>query len=342
VEYLEITGTNTCSGSIAALTELQYCIVGGNSTLTFPNVTNITGISYLYVHNTTTLTSANVNQLLADMWTNRNAAKPSVYSERRIEIEGSVTSGGPTGQGIIDKAALQAYRSPNPPGTANVWTVNTRTIPSVLRDGNTVAWYDYNELSTITKDGDEHVTRWNDFLGSGNDLVTVGGTPHWSANGILFDGTGDYLKTASWVLSQPQFFYMVIKQITWTDSDDIFDGFDNANRVVFAQRTGTPNIAVYALGGGFVADNVDLAINTWGIVRLLANGASSKIIIDANAPTTGDPGASGTNGLTLGCRFSCDTGWANIEVKEIIMRDVADAAGDEAIIYAYLKDKHGL
>jgi hypothetical protein len=32
----------------------------------------------------------------------------------------------PTGQGIIDKAALQAYRSPDPPGTADLWTITTR------------------------------------------------------------------------------------------------------------------------------------------------------------------------------------------------------------------------
>lgn len=122
--YLYVTGSNTLSGSVAALTQLTYLRVFGFNTLEFPNVTSITGLCYLYVYTTVTLTSANVNQLLADFWANRDAAK--IRTDRYIDIRGSVTSGAPTGQGITDAANLAAYRSPNNDPTKALWTVLTR------------------------------------------------------------------------------------------------------------------------------------------------------------------------------------------------------------------------
>jgi hypothetical protein len=49
------------------------------------------------------LTSANVNQILADVWANR-AIQPTWV--RNISLN-NAGSGAPTGQGIVDKAALQ-------------------------------------------------------------------------------------------------------------------------------------------------------------------------------------------------------------------------------------------
>ena len=122
--YLRVLGSNTLSGSVAGLTNLTYLYVSGSNTLEFPNVTNITRLCYLQVHTTVTLTSENVNQLLADFWLNRDAPKPR--AERTIDIRGSSSSGGPTGQGITDATNLAAYRSPdNNPANA-LWTVLTR------------------------------------------------------------------------------------------------------------------------------------------------------------------------------------------------------------------------
>ncbi|MFA5049195.1 MAG: hypothetical protein WC516_09290 [Patescibacteria group bacterium] len=125
VIHLVITGSNTLTGDIAALTKLYRCGVTGNSTLSYSNVTNIPNLSDLYVNSLVTLTSENVNQLLADFWLNKDSTG-KIWATRSINIAGSASSGSPTGQGIIDKAALQAYRSPTPPGTAALWTVTTR------------------------------------------------------------------------------------------------------------------------------------------------------------------------------------------------------------------------
>jgi len=66
---------------------------------------------------------------------------------------------------------------------------------NVLIDGNTSAWYDATDASLVTKNGSNHVTVLKNKLGvTTKDLTTVGGTPIWSADGILFDGVDDYLK----------------------------------------------------------------------------------------------------------------------------------------------------
>jgi len=122
--YANVTGTNSLTGDISALTLLYHFSVQGSNTCSFSTVINLHSLDYLNVYTTVTLTSDNVNQLLADFWANRDYAKTE--STRLISIAGSVTSGAPTGQGIIDKAALQAYHSPTPPGTAVFWTVTTR------------------------------------------------------------------------------------------------------------------------------------------------------------------------------------------------------------------------
>lgn len=213
------------------------------------------------------------------------------------------------------------------------------SYPAVLDDGNTVAWFDSAE--NITKDGSNLVSAWGDKSGLSHHLLQAGADaakPLWSANGVLFDGTSDFMKCAAFTLVQPELIYMVFKQVTWTSADYIWDGNANLSGTLI-QRTATPNFALYA--GGYAADNANLALNTFGIIRALYSGAASKIIINETAPTTGTVTA-GTSmgGFTLGSR-SDGSSYSNIEVKEIIIRKIADTAPNEALIYEYLKKKFG-
>jgi hypothetical protein len=69
-------------------------------------------------------TVTEVNQILADMWANRDIGKTRFTTTRLISIADG-TSAAPTGQGIIDKAALEAYRSPNDDPAYDLWTIVT-------------------------------------------------------------------------------------------------------------------------------------------------------------------------------------------------------------------------
>lgn len=115
---------NYLTGSIEFLSSLSSFAIYGTHTVIFPNVRKLKDLSNLYTNGSIQLTVENVNQLLADFWYNKDAAK--TIATRSIDIRAGALSGVPTGQGAIDKAALQAYRTPTPPGTASLWTVLTK------------------------------------------------------------------------------------------------------------------------------------------------------------------------------------------------------------------------
>ena len=122
-----VGGSNTLSGSVAGLTSLTYLNVGGSNTLSGWGAIAITatGLCYLLNGGLTVLDAAEVNAILAGFWANRDAAK--TRAERIIDIgkDTPTPNAAPTGQGLTDKAALQAYRSPNNDPTKALWTVTT-------------------------------------------------------------------------------------------------------------------------------------------------------------------------------------------------------------------------
>jgi hypothetical protein len=209
----------------------------------------------------------------------------------------------------------------------------------IIQDGNTVAWYLADDLTTITKDGSNFVSRWNDKLGSGHDLIQAIGTrqPLWvTPDYIQFDGIDDVMKCVAFTWYRPEFIYMIVKHITWTLNDKFFDG-DASNLGWIQQSVAGPGITAFA--GTASGLNNNLAINTWGVLRCLFNtlaGNSSKLRINETAPTLWNCGALHMGGFTLAARGGGTVGYANISVKEIICRKIADTLEDETDIYNYL------
>ena len=218
---------------------------------------------------------------------------------------------------------------------------NWQTIgyPSILDDNNTWAWYDMNV--DVTKDGSNRVSEWADRLGSGNDLAmaTADYQPLWSSNGILFNGTDEYMLTGSKTLEQPEMIYIVFKHITWTISATVFDGYGGSTgRYHQFGDEGTPVLAIYA---GTIIFNADLALDTWGIARVIYNGASSSYQVNTETADTGNAGDFDMGGFTLGNTGSAGYNrWSNIEVKEVIIREIVDSSENQTSIYNYLYNKY--
>jgi len=117
-------GNNALSGDISINNKFINVVIATNSGgIICPNVLNLGALYNLDLRGLL-LTSNNINQILADMWANRDVAKAT--TTRYIDLTGVVGSGAPTGQGLIDKANLQAYRSPNNDSSKPFWTVLTR------------------------------------------------------------------------------------------------------------------------------------------------------------------------------------------------------------------------
>jgi len=225
--------------------------------------------------------------------------------------------------------------------TTNVsYATGPRTYLDVINDGNTKGWYISDSTATITKDGTDSTSVWADYLGSGRDLLAADNTkaqPIWSATGILFNGTTNFLHANAFTFNQPCFFYLVMKHITWTSAEIIFDG-NVTGRTRLYQYDSTPELVASADSPTTPNDN--LVLDTWGIVRVLFNGASSIFQINATSATTGDFGARNAEGFTLGYRPDTQDRFGNFEVTEIILRNYADSDADQTLIVNYLNAKY--
>jgi hypothetical protein len=231
--------------------------------------------------------------------------------------------------------------------SANYVSLINVTYKDILGDGNTVAWYKADSLETITKSNpgdpniDNLVSAWKDCLGSGNDLgdgTNAWTRPIWSANGILFDGSNDFMKTAAFTLNQPVTIYIVLKVVSFSAWMTIIDG-GTANYGALLERATTPTIGAFA--GTNALETGDLAVNTWGIVTIVFNGASSSIQVDNHDAVTGDAGSANPGGIVIGANIS-GTANSNIQVEEIIYRKVADSSPNKILIQNYLKAEYGL
>lgn len=220
-------------------------------------------------------------------------------------------------------------------------------IPAETLDANTVAWFAADDLTSITKDGSNLVSSWNDKSGKGNHLLQATGTrqPLWvTPNIIRFNGTSQWMMTAPFTWARPNFIYMVVKILSVTALDRIFDG--NLENKTSLYQTGTGNN--YEMHGGAVGTGIVIPSGVYVITRFGMNsdGPNSKFQLnDESVLNITDIGSNGMNGFTLG-KGGGGAGnayrYSNIEVKEIICRKILDDANTQARIYAYLNAKHGV
>ena len=213
---------------------------------------------------------------------------------------------------------------------------------TIVNDGNH-AFYDIAALSTITKDVDNFVTQWTDRLGTFLPLIsTTVYRPTYNSTGMIFSGgtsSAPCMYTDDFAWAQPKFIYLVFKQITWTDGRRIWSARTGSPEYVY-QFSAAKNISLY--GGGTVSSNPDLELDTWGILRVKLQGATSKITTDGNAPVTGNGGIRAGGGMVLGAAYNLASA-SNIQVKALVCSKVDDGTGaNEATIYNYLKSKYGL
>jgi len=223
-------------------------------------------------------------------------------------------------------------------GSAGRWSSYWNTLKD---DGNTVFWYKFDELSTITKDVDNKVSLWKDFMGSGRDLrqATAGKHPIWSSDGITGDGIAQFMDTADFVLNQPECIYIVFKQLTWANGDYVFDGTATAYGAL-TQSTTSPGFK--ATAGTASPTILDLGLNELGIMRVFFNGANSKIQINNGEQINWNCGANNMSAFTLFARGNGTAAFSNILVTDVIGRKIRDTDQNEIRIYNYLNALRGI
>lgn len=156
---------------------------------------------------------------------------------------------------------------------------------------------------------------------------------------LLFDGTNDYMKTASFTLNQPETVYLVLKQVSWTINDSLIDGNTNTDMRIY-QNASSPGLKLQ--GNTPLAENANLSVGSFGIITSLYNGVSSLFQINATTATTGDGGAVNAGGFTLGSQGDGLGTYSNIQVKEVLIFSVAHTAAERLLVQRYLANKYSI
>lgn len=199
-----------------------------------------------------------------------------------------------------------------------------------------VAWYRYGVGITSALG---LVSAWADQSGNGNDLAQGTGTNQpalQSDNSILFDGVDNQME-ATFTLNQPCTYYILFKQVSWTSGEVVMDG--SAAQVIILQRTASPQLAINA--GSFVGNVSTLAIDAYGVVAAVFNGASSSVQVNNGTPATGDCGANNPGGTSVGATRAIGSP-SNVQVKEVIVFAAAHDAATRTAVITYLATVGGL
>lgn len=225
-----------------------------------------------------------------------------------------------------------------------VTTGQTATvINNVMDDGDTVAWYDFTDSSSITKDAETNeVSLCKDRLGSNRDLVQNGANkkPIFSTEGITTDGVNDFMN-ATFTLNQPVFIFIVFRNNVALYNQFVFDGRDVGKCYMF--QAAVSHVFRVSADTAKYSDNgaTKLAVGDTGVARVLFNGANSRFKIDLTAVIT-DFGVGDMGGFCIGARGDGLKHWGNYTYKEIIIKKAAPALDIENDIYKHLRSKHNI
>ena len=210
-----------------------------------------------------------------------------------------------------------------------------------------VAWWDFSDIDTITKDGSNNVSQVDDKSGNDYHLVQATGSaqPLWKSaerNGLdaVDFGAAGFMKAQWSNLDQPHIVggacYMPPDT---TSQDNIHDNYssvggDSGNG--FANLDTTANLGIYSPSTVQTTNNF---ASQWAYF-VNTFGASADLRMDGNSKATGDTGDTAYNGITVN-RHRTSATYGYIIAGEIFVYSSALSASDITALETYLSDKWG-
>lgn len=211
------------------------------------------------------------------------------------------------------------------------------TPPDVVTDGNTIAWYDAADLTTITKDGSNLVSQWNDKLAGGYNLVQAdtGLQPLYSDGEIIFNNKLMAVATFS-AAQPPTTWYLIFKVITDRAGAVHFKALNQ----LFVAQSPLQNPPSARFTSGIYTPYISMAASAWHVIIMKTTGTEAWIQLndDTRLSNTG-------TGQRIGQPFTVGqaAGWpyagAHISFKEIICRHIDETDENINLFKEYLKKK---
>lgn len=234
-----------------------------------------------------------------------------------------------------------------PGGTPVVYDLHVRGegSPVVFLPSETAglaAWFRPG-VGVATVDG--LVSQWDDQSGNGRHLkqVSAAARPSLSPQGVvIFPSVAEnrWMQTDAFVLSQPVTIYALLKPTEFNSAAFIFDGL-NVQTAAVLQNAPSPQIGMSS--GLFTAARLDLLIGSYAVVSAVFDGASSSLMVNKNAATTGSAGLGVPGGLTIGAKGGGGGGNnAAVEFKELAAFSGAHDAATRTKLVEYLAAVGGL
>lgn len=195
-------------------------------------------------------------------------------------------------------------------------------------------WFDFFDLASQTRNGSNIISNIKDKYNASRSISSAALS---TLNGASFDGVAQYLR-GQFALngSQPLTMYAVVKQISWKQAMCLWDGY-SISRCILMQNGTSPGLKANA--GAYSSENRNLAVGSWGIIRVVYNSANSKLQINKTAAITGNFGTDIQDGLTLGTQ-TIGSGYSNILVKGVLMRPINELPLNEDKIYNGLENRY--
>ncbi len=198
-------------------------------------------------------------------------------------------------------------------------------------------WYKWDDLSTVTKNVNNKLSKLADKNGSGNDLEIVSSRyAEWSSNGVkIIDYAGlKSVLTKIFTLAQPCEVYVSMMLPTWTYNMRIVMGGSGDGTYIFMQRVTTPKLTS---SFGFNSTAIDFPLNEFHVAYICANNSFFGDVFGVdNVELTGqDLGLNDPGGISIGGNVY-GYGIANAVFREIVVRRVLSDQTTRHVIRDYL------
>lgn len=219
-------------------------------------------------------------------------------------------------------------------------------------------WLDASDAATITKDGGNLVSQWDDKSGEGNDVSqgTPSQQPLWVdavQNGlpiIRFDAVNDFLNRATYVggaLAQPNTIFVVCKFPPNSSGTvgPVFDGGgDNNERHLFYNQQPTTSTNGHVIFAGAALINTTLVKDETNIrlYDMVYNGGSSQLFRSSSLVIQGNAGTDPMDGISLAVFNSLTSFFSDPDIGEIIIYNKLLTTQEKDDVRDFLNTKWGL
>jgi len=208
-------------------------------------------------------------------------------------------------------------------------------------------WWDASDSDTITKDGSNRVSQWDDKAGTYDWVQATGGKqPLWkssdqnSLDTIDFSGSR-YMTVTGETLTQPTTYCMALLLPNNDSTVDVIYRFGLAAYNIF-RKTATDDQFESVNTTALSFTETGLA-DTWKSTACTANGASSSLLMNNTSKASGDSGTvSANNSWWLSVNANNFNGWGDTTFGELIVYEKLLDSAELASVNTYLVNKWGI